>query len=108
MALTVKLLTLFSRPIHIELSKMSEYTDVLGKALSYTLEGLRKEELEAAISGLHESVGTSILACAIQTGLLTIRTQLTLEEWDDAIDSMKKAIASAPPVLPRLKFSLCR
>ncbi len=84
---------------------MSENTDVLGKALSYTLEGLRKEELDAAILGLHKSVGTSSLACVIHTGLLTIRTKLTLEEWDDAIKSMKKGIASVPPVVPPPKLS---
>ncbi len=81
---------------------MSDNTDVLGKAVSVSLKDLRGEEVNAAILALHETIGTSLIASIIQTGLLTHRTQITLDKWDEAIKSMKKAIASVPsPKLPK-------
>ncbi len=76
---------------------MASDTDVLGKAVSVNLRGLRDDELSAAIEAIQKVVGTSFMVCVIQSGLLSLRHQITVEKWEALIKSSEKAIATVPP-----------
>ncbi len=79
---------------------MSADTDALGKCLSLGLCSLEKETVLAACSALQESLGFSTLAKIIHCGILSIRSQLTIEDLEKArkaINQAKKDTISTKP-----------
>ncbi len=73
---------------------MSADTDALGKAMGLSLRDYSGPELQAAFTAIHETLGTSLVANILQSGLLAVRNHITLEEWDASSKAIRKAIKS--------------